>query len=418
MVVAVNPVYPVIAAQGVAADITLQPGTVIDAQVLKLLANDFVRIAVSNLSIEVMSEVPLQVGQALQLAVSQTPDGVRLQIVPQNGGDAAASSHTDGPATIVTTSAGGASNTSSASVSSSVNAPADAARIVRPLTTLEALAVSAAVQNAAARQGSLSPLFANVSAAASSQTLPEPLQQAAQQLLSVRPALDQNLSGNDVKAAFENSGLFLEQSQKQQGAASSSQSQATPDLKAALIVFRQTLTSWLSNASAPEEALPNGETSSPGSTPPPEIAVADDTAPLQPGAFAQQGQARAQAELAASLAPPVAPEIEMDEILLPQASLPMAEDIDDLGMVLRDVTPPSTSSANAAARNAMLNVMASVMQGEGAPSFGKMLQAFPRGVQDAVKTLLEAEVRGAPAKAAPGGQTGNLASEIVAHDDV
>ncbi len=117
MVVAVNPVYPVIAAQGVAADITLQPGTVIDARVLKLLANDFVRIAVSNLSIEVMSEVPLQVGQALQLAVSQTQDGVRLQIVPQSAGDAAGSG-ADTPATIVTTGTGGASNTLSTSASS------------------------------------------------------------------------------------------------------------------------------------------------------------------------------------------------------------------------------------------------------------------------------------------------------------
>ena len=47
----INPVFPVLAAQGVAADVALQPGTVIDARVLKLLANDFVRIAVSNLSI-------------------------------------------------------------------------------------------------------------------------------------------------------------------------------------------------------------------------------------------------------------------------------------------------------------------------------------------------------------------------------
>src|SRR5690606_24468699 len=81
MAISINPIFPVIAAQGVPADVVLQPGTVIDAQVLKLLANNAVRIAIANLSIEVMSEIPLQVGQTLQLAVSQTPDGIRLAVV-------------------------------------------------------------------------------------------------------------------------------------------------------------------------------------------------------------------------------------------------------------------------------------------------------------------------------------------------
>lgn len=420
MVVAVNPVYPVIAAQGVAADITLQPGTVIDARVLKLLANDFVRIAVSNLSIEVISEVPLQVGQALQLAVSQTQDGVRLQIVPQAAGGAAESNGGEAPATIVTTSAGASSNapaSTSSSVSTPVNATADTAQIIRALTTLEALAVSAAVQSAAARQGSLSPLFANLGVAAASETLPEPLQQAAQQLLSVRPLLDQNLSGDDVKTAFRNSGLFLEQSQKSQGAAFSAQVSATPDLKAALIVFRQTLASWIGNASVPEGPLPNGKLPSAAAAAGSETAVTDDEMP-PPGTFAQQGQARVQAELSAPLAPPLAPEIEMDEILLPQASLPVAEDIDDMGTVMRDVTPPSASTASAAARSAMSTMMTGMMQGEGASSLGDMLKAFPKGVQDAVVTMIEAEGQNAHANAAnrmPAGQA--APAEIAAAPD-
>ena len=64
----------------------LQPGTVIDAEVLKILSDDLVRIAISGLSIEVFSEIPLQVGQALQLAVSQTPDGITLAVVGQESG--------------------------------------------------------------------------------------------------------------------------------------------------------------------------------------------------------------------------------------------------------------------------------------------------------------------------------------------
>src|SRR3954453_9099478 len=88
MPISINPIFPVIAAQGAAPDLVLQPGAVIDAQVLKILANDLVRIAIANLSIEVFSEIPLRVGQALQLAVSQTPQGIKLAVVGQGGGNA------------------------------------------------------------------------------------------------------------------------------------------------------------------------------------------------------------------------------------------------------------------------------------------------------------------------------------------
>ena len=94
MAISINPVLPVLAAQeagSVAPDLVLQPGSVVNAQVLKVLSADLVRIAISSLSIDVLSEIPLQEGQTLQLAVSQTPDGVRLAVVGQ-GADAAASS--------------------------------------------------------------------------------------------------------------------------------------------------------------------------------------------------------------------------------------------------------------------------------------------------------------------------------------
>src|ERR1700738_1635565 len=94
MAISINPVLPVIAAQEVGAtapDLVLQPGSVVDAQVLKILSDNLVRIAIASLSIDVLSEIPLQQGQALQLAVSQTPDGIRLVVVGQ-GADAAATS--------------------------------------------------------------------------------------------------------------------------------------------------------------------------------------------------------------------------------------------------------------------------------------------------------------------------------------
>ena len=94
MAISINPVLPVLAAQevgGVAPELVLQPGSVVNAQVLKVLSADLVRIAIASLSIDVLSEIPLQEGQVLQLAVSQTKDGVRLAVVGQ-GGDAAAAS--------------------------------------------------------------------------------------------------------------------------------------------------------------------------------------------------------------------------------------------------------------------------------------------------------------------------------------
>ncbi|HWK33358.1 MAG TPA: flagellar hook-length control protein FliK, partial [Hyphomicrobium sp.] len=63
MAVTITPTTPVIAASPATPDVALQPGSVIDAKVLEVLANDFVRIAVASLSIEVASEVPLQPGQ-------------------------------------------------------------------------------------------------------------------------------------------------------------------------------------------------------------------------------------------------------------------------------------------------------------------------------------------------------------------
>jgi hypothetical protein len=83
MAISINPIFPVIAAQGAATEAVLQPGRVIDAKVQGILANNLVRIAIADLAIEVLSEIPLQVGQTLRLAVSQTAQGLRLSVVDQ-----------------------------------------------------------------------------------------------------------------------------------------------------------------------------------------------------------------------------------------------------------------------------------------------------------------------------------------------
>ena len=76
-------VAQVAAASQAPAQLVLQPGTVIDARVLAVREN-LARILIAGLSLEVLTEVALQPGTNLKLAVSQTADGVRLAIVPQD----------------------------------------------------------------------------------------------------------------------------------------------------------------------------------------------------------------------------------------------------------------------------------------------------------------------------------------------
>src|SRR5579864_5576370 len=86
MAITINPnLQPVTATAPSApvSGIVLQAGQVITAEVLQVLGNDQVQIAIGNQTIEATTQVPLQVGQTLQLQVSQTPGGIGLAIVNQ-----------------------------------------------------------------------------------------------------------------------------------------------------------------------------------------------------------------------------------------------------------------------------------------------------------------------------------------------
>ena len=123
----------------------------------------------------------------------------------------------------------------------------------------EAIAISQAVQTAAPRQAGLSPLFANLPVIVAANGVPQQVQNAASTLLATRPPLDSTLTAGDLRQAFQKSGLFLEATLAR-GAAP----QGAPDLKAALVVFKQVLTNWLGQAApaaqpaavAPPSALP------------------------------------------------------------------------------------------------------------------------------------------------------------------
>jgi flagellar hook-length control protein FliK len=355
MPIAINPIFPVIAAQGVAPDVVLQPGTVIDAQVLKILANDLVRIAIANLSIEVLSEIPLQVGQTLQLAVSQTPQGIKLAVVGQGlaqGSEVIPASADEGAVSPNIVSADFATPAAKVTVSAPAKPVADAAPLKNPLTPLQALAVSGAAQTAATRQGSLAPLFANLGAVAVSRALPAKLQQAVGPLLALRPNLDQNLTGNDVKAAFKSSGLFLE-SWLASGSAAPSSVAGMPDLKAALIVLRQTLLSLGS---------PSESASAPAAAP---ALQPQRPAQASPDTFAAGPAPEPQFAASSIPGPSLIPEIDVEEVFLPQARLPVADDYlesSGTGHVFSAPPPQSGTGTRAATTGAILNLLQEAVQ--------------------------------------------------------
>src|SRR2546430_3281543 len=294
MAITVTPTLPVIATTpGAAAPgFVLESGTLVNATVLNTLAENLVRIAIAGLSIDVLSEVPLQAGQTLRLAVSQTDSGIRLSIVP--GGSQAPLGASFDAVTLAP----------NAPVAAAASPSLNAAASIDLLTPLERAAVAVASETAVTQQGSQAPLFANLGALAASSSLPPALQQAIVQVLTQRTSLDQNLDGGDIQSAFQKSGLFLEASLASDAV---SPSAGIPDLKAALIVLRQTLATSL------------GVTESPATTPQPAV----------PGAAATSASGTAPARTqTARQAPPLAlsfsPELEVQEMLLPQARVPLA----------------------------------------------------------------------------------------------
>ena len=223
----ISSILPVSAASPVAdaatPDLVLQAGSVVDARVVSVLADNLVRIAIANLSMDVMSEVTLTPGQNLQLAVSQNDGTIRLAVV-NGAGDASADQ--------VTLTPTAASLVESPPLAPSVNA----ARNV--LTPLEQIAVTAASAEAVTKQGSQAPLFANLASIVTSSDLPAGLKQAVMDVLAQQTPLNTALDGEDIETAFQKSGLFLEASL---AAGATPPSGAVPDLKAALLVLRQTL---------------------------------------------------------------------------------------------------------------------------------------------------------------------------------
>ncbi len=281
----VSPTTVALNPQQGAAVPALKAGDIIEAKVLELLGQSIAKLAVGKSIIEVQTQVPLTPGTTVRLAVKNTPDGIRLTLLPAApiAGGAPGSSTPVAPtapqgaaATIAGESAGvaaqpliagaaGGNPNGAATVTASTTAP-DGLLPTQPQAPNPAAAaqtaVAVAVQNSAARQGGLAPLLADAEIATTVPALPEPVRQAAERLLALQPALDETISADSLKQALGRSGLFLEAhlASAASGATPTPARGAIPvpvdDVKAALIVLRNVLKTWL--AADPSVALRAG----------------------------------------------------------------------------------------------------------------------------------------------------------------
>ncbi|MGM4885172.1 flagellar hook-length control protein FliK [Tardiphaga sp. 20_F10_N6_6] len=369
----VNSILPVVSAQGVASEVAFQPGSVIAGRVLSVSPDNQVRIAIGHSTIDVQSQVPLQAGQVLQFAVSKTDNGnVQLAIVtPQNTG------------------AGQAGGTSSGDVTLAPDLPINLANAIATskiqLTSLEAQAVSTATQSAVTQQASLATLFANLGVATSLKGLPQQLQQAVAQVLAQRPPLDSQLTGEEVKSAFQNSGLFLESSL----AKGSLPQGGLPDMKAALIVLRQALATTLATASPTQSTTP--ATANAATPEQPASALANALPSVAAQVAAQQAQAAAATVV-------MLPKTGIKNDPLQQAGLLAADEhvLDVPAQAAPGVAKAPEAAARLATNGAALNLLR------------EALQTAPKGMGSAASLVFDDSMMMdlLPAAKAPAGQPG------------
>ncbi|WP_426418830.1 flagellar hook-length control protein FliK [Bradyrhizobium genosp. A] len=317
----ISSIIPVSAASPVAdaatPDLVLQAGSVVDAKVVSVLADNLVRIVIANLSMDVMSEVSLTPGQNLQLAVSQNDGTIRLAVV-NGAGVASADQVTLTP-------------TAASLVDSPPLAPT-ATAFRNPLTPAEQVAVTVASAEAVTKQGSQAPLFANLASVVTGSDLPVGLKQAVLDVLAQQTPLNTALDGGDIESAFQKSGLFLEASL---AAGAAPPSGAVPDLKAALLVLRQTLAATsgtLETAAPPTQAVAvaTDVATAQAASSSPQVAGEAVQAPLPEAEIAQSPQMQRNANVVAAVL--------ADMVDAPQAALPRTISAGLAASLLQEVT--------------------------------------------------------------------------------
>jgi len=180
---------------------------------------------------------------------------------------------------------------------------AEAARAAaNPVSLVEtpARAVAAAAGRAATRQAGLAPLMADMAQAAAEPSVPQPVKVAIEQVLALRAQMDGQISGPEIRQALQRSGLFLEarlaaatpgaEEQRAPTGTLTAPPKVTPtptpnsDMKAALLVFREVVKTWMDTA-PPAPALAGGAPT-PAATPAPPASVTPGPAAMAAAASA------------------------------------------------------------------------------------------------------------------------------------
>ncbi|MBU4433495.1 MAG: hypothetical protein KKC14_03660, partial [Alphaproteobacteria bacterium] len=168
-----------------------------------------------------------------------------------------------------------------------------------------AAAVRAAAAHAAPVQSGLAPIMADLRAVADLRATPPSVQRAAQMVLDKALPADRPVTAAALRAAVDGSGVFLEARLARENAprlaapVAAATSPAATDMKAALLVFRAVVSTWLAKTpSAPPASSGSAPTNSHGPVPSPA------SAPTQtPAGYAANAVSRApeRSELTADL---------------------------------------------------------------------------------------------------------------------
>jgi hypothetical protein len=239
--------------------VPLQPGQIVQALVLELLQSGAFRLQLPQAVVDVRSTVPLTPGDTITLAAKGNGSALRLDILGQGTSAPRAGLPADpAAAQAVRRPIGEAVIIARLNVPDAAPGPTKTAPVAAPAPDVTPpRALADAVRSAAARQGGLAPLLADVEQAAKIATLPAPVRAAVTQLLGLRLPLTETLTAADVKQAFMRSGVLLEP--KLAAAAQAppgvpTAAEAAPDLKATLLVLRQALKAWAGESPQPAPA--------------------------------------------------------------------------------------------------------------------------------------------------------------------
>ncbi|WP_375452124.1 flagellar hook-length control protein FliK [uncultured Devosia sp.] len=239
--------------------LALPPGTLVDARVLGPAPGGATQIQVGRQTLDVVLPTPMPPGAALPLQV-QGNDGqqklVLLQSPPVSTAPAAAAS---GQAVAVAApSSSGVQPSPSATgpvPAAALPVPTQAGATPVPPPNAPQAALTQMVQAAVQRQDSMAGLTTLLTSVVGKVALPQPVLQAAQQLLSASvPLTGPAPDGAALQRAIAASGIFQEA-----GLAQGTPLLAKGDVKTLLLTLRGALVSWLGpspTVTAPSNPLP------------------------------------------------------------------------------------------------------------------------------------------------------------------